>query len=423
MKASDQILLVRVTGPDRPGIAAVLTSALAEQDAAVLDVNQAVIHETVLLGMLIAMPAHADAARALGSLHLACNTAGLSLWCGAVGPDDYQHWVGQQGKPRFILTLLAREIQAATLAAVADMVAAQGLNIDVITRLSGRPRLDGDDRPRRACVEMSLRGEPVDPEGLRRRLLDLSHEINVDLAWQRDSVYRRTRRLVAFDMDSTLIQHEVIDELAAEAGAGAEVAAITEAAMRGEIDFDESLRRRVASLAGLPETVLGKVAGRLLLTEGAQTLCHNLHRFGYTTAILSGGFTYFGRFLQQRLGIDHVAANELEIEGGRLTGRVLGPIVNRQRKAELLRDLAARLGIRPEQTVAIGDGANDLDMLGVAGLGIAFHAKPLVRESAEHRISHLGLDGVLYLLGVRDQDLLHTDPPRHAEAPVGRRTG
>jgi phosphoserine phosphatase len=331
---------------------------------------------------------------------------GLKCKSKLVSDSDYDRWVTRQGKSRFILTLLSRAITAQQFHAVSRMLAAQGLNIDVITRLSGRPPREGADKLTRACVEFSLRGEPQDTKQLKASLLELSSQLNLDLAWQRDDAYRRIRRVVALDMDSTLLQAEVIDELAKEAGAGEEVMAITEATMRGELDFDESLRRRVRTLAGLPESVLPTIAARLQLTEGAERLLATLRRFGYRTAIISGGFTYFGEYLQQRLAIDHVYANQLEIIDGRLTGRVIGTIVNAQRKAELLEQLATDEGVDRKQLIAIGDGANDLPMLSRAGLGIAFHAKPLVRQSAEHRVSTMGLDAVLYLLGVRDRDLL-----------------
>ena len=403
--ATQSILLLHVTGEDRPGITASLTSILGGRDVEVLDVNQTVIHRTLLLGMLVRIPPAVESTAVLKDLLFTAHHAGLQLRITPVDDDQYDAWVRRQGKPRYILTLLARRPTAAHLAAVSSVIAGQGLNIDVITRLSGRPPREDDGRPRRACVEFSVRGQPRDEDALRADLMRVTREHPVDIAWQRDNVYRRIRRLVAFDMDSTLIRHEVIDELAREAGAYEPVSAVTEAAMRGEMDFDESLRRRVALLKGLPESVLGHVATRLQLTEGAERLVAVLQSFGYKTAIISGGFGYFGRHLQQRLGIDHVRTNDLEIENGVLTGRVRGEIINARRKAQLLEEIAAQENIALQQTIAVGDGANDLPMLAAAGLGIAFHAKPVVAETARHQISTLGLDSILYLIGVRDRDL------------------
>lgn len=408
--APPTIYLLRFTGEDRPGLTADLTDTLAGHGVTVLDLNQAVIHQSLLLGMMVTLPPEAAGRDAtLDAIRRAAERNELRLKTHPVPDADYDRWVGQQGKPRHILTLLTRSLTAAQLAAITAVIAAQQLNIDVIHRLSGRPPREEDGSPRRACVEFWLRGRPRDADAMHGEFMRLGSRLALDVAWQKDDAYRRARRLVVFDMDSTLIRAEVIDELAKEAGAGEKVAAITDAAMRGELDFDASLRQRVASLAGLPEAKLQAVADRLELTEGCEALLHNLRAFGYKTAVLSGGFTYFGRHLQQKLGLDHVHANELEIEDGRLTGRVVGEIVNGPRKARLLEEIAQHEGIHRRQVVAVGDGANDLPMLNRAGLGIAFHAKPIVRRQAEHSVSTLGLDAILYLLGVHDHQ--RTPPP------------
>lgn len=401
-----EIILIQVSGNDRPGLTAAFTGILARYRLNVLDIGQAVIHDTLSLGILVETPPDAESSSVLKDLLFEAHKLNINVRFRPIDEDRYEEWVAGQGKDRHIITLLARKITAEQLADVTTTVANNGLNIDSIARLSGRVHLEGEalNQDSRACIEISVRGEPEDGEAMRAAFLSIANERNLDIAFQRDSAYRRNRRLVVFDMDSTLIRSEVIDELATEAGVGEQVANITEQAMRGELDFNESFRARVALLKGLDEGALERVRERIQLTEGAERLVSTLRALGYRTAILSGGFTWFGQWLQQLLGIDYVHANELEIENGQVTGRVVGQIVNGQRKADLLKDIATQEGISLEQVIAVGDGANDLPMLGEAGLGIAFRAKPLVKQNAEQAISTLGLDGILYLIGVRDKD-------------------
>lgn len=379
---------------------------LASHSVNILDVGQAVIHDQLSLGVVVESPSPMESALLMKAVLFQAHDLGLQVRFTPITTDSYHQWVGGQGKSRYIVTLLARKITAAHLAEVSRIVAENDLNIDGLTRLSGRVMLEGEQQgPGKACVEFSVRGEPANINRMRAEFLRLANELSVDIAFQRDDAYRRNRRIVCFDMDSTLIEHEVIDELAKAAGVGEQVAAITERAMQGELDFKQSFEARVALLQGLNASVLAEIAGRLKLSEGAEHLVRTLKVLGYKTAILSGGFTYFGQYLQSRLGIDYVFANDLEIVDGRVTGRVVGQVVDGQRKAELLREIARREGVHLEQVIAVGDGANDLPMLSIAGLGIAFRAKPLVRQNARQAISTLGLDGILYLLGVRDRDL------------------
>lgn len=310
-----------------------------------------------------------------------------------------------QGKNRYILTLLGRKLSARQIQAVTSVLAEQGLNIDAIRRLTGRIPLDEHKENIRACIEFSVRGTPRDREEMQGNLLKLSSELSMDFSFQLDNMYRRMRRLICFDMDSTLIETEVIDELAVRAGVGDKVKAITERAMRGEIDFKESFTERVALLKGLDESVMKEIAENLPITEGVDRLMYVLKQYGYKIAILSGGFTYFGNYLKNKYGIDYVYANELEIVDGKLTGRYVGEIVDGRRKAELLKLIAQVERVDIAQTIAVGDGANDLPMLSEAGLGIAFHAKPRVVANARQAINTIGLDGVLYFLGFKDSYL------------------
>ena len=378
-----EIVLVNVSGRDRPGLTSSLTAILAQYDVNVLDIGQAVIHDTLSLGLLIEIPERSEPAPVLKELVFCAHELEVDIRFTPISGDDYEHWVHQQRRRRYIVTVLGPRITARQISAIAGIVSDNGLNIDDISRLSERVPLHHPDRPQRFCIELTLSGRAENLPDIRARFMHVSAELGVDIAFQEDTVYRRNRRLVALDMDSTLVPYEIIDQLAAVAGVGEEVAAITAAAMRGELDFAESFTRRVALLKGLDESALQRIASELTLMEGAERLVATLKSLGYKIAILSGGFTYFGRLLQERLGIDHLHANELGIEDGVVTGEVVGDIVDGRRKADLLREIARKEGISLEQVIAVGDGANDLPMLNLAGLGIAFHAKPVVREGRQ----------------------------------------
>ena len=398
-------ILVRITGQDRPGLTAAVMSILAKYDATVLDIGQADIHNTLSLGILMRMD-EMKSGLAMKELLFKATELGVNIGFSPISDDEYEDWVGHQGKNRYILTVLGRQLEARQIQAATQILADQGLNIDSIIRLTGRKSIKKLDKQTRACIEFSLRGEPLNSREMHSKLMKISQQMEMDFSFQKDDMFRRMRRLICFDMDSTLIQTECIDELAERNGVGAQVRAITESAMRGEIDFKESFTRRVALLKGLDVSALQDIAEHLPMTEGVDRLMSVLKTCGYKIAILSGGFTFFGQQLQRRYGIDYVYANELEIgDDGKLTGRYVGEIVDGHRKAELLKLIAQVEKVNLAQTIAVGDGANDLPMITEAGLGIAFHAKPRVQATAEQSINTIGLDGVLYFLGFKDSYL------------------
>lgn len=401
MLGKEEIIFINISGTDRPGVTASLTEILAKKNAVILDIGQADIHNNLSLGILF-QSTEAVSGDILKELLFKSYELGVHIRFNPISKEDYSKWVGMQGKNRYIITILGRKLTAKQIAGVSRIVADQGMNIDDIRRLTGRIPLDENARTPKASVEFSVRGTPKNKEQLKSAFLQLSSELEVDISFQEDSMYRRMRRLICFDMDSTLIKTEVIDELAERAGVGEKVRAITEAAMRGEIDFAKSFKERCALLKGLDVSVLQEIAENLPITEGVDRLMYVLKKIGFKIAILSGGFTYFGNYLKQKYAIDYVYANELEVADGKLTGRYIGDIVDGKRKAELLRLIAQVENVDIRQTVAVGDGANDLPMISIAGLGIAFHAKPKVKATAKQSISTMGLDGVLYFLGYKD---------------------
>jgi phosphoserine phosphatase len=386
-------VLVTVTGHDRTGVTSTLTGILADQGASLFDIEQVVVQGQLTLCLLVGIPQNSDV---LKELLFAAKQLGMDL--------DFKPVVVSGATPeptapggRYVITAIAPVLGPQHLHAIASTLAAEGANIEKIGRLSDETL---------ASVEIHARlPAGRDEEVLKKMLLAVATNAGFDVSLQRESLYRRSKRLVVMDMDSTLIRIEVIDELARAAGVGAEVSKITERAMQGEMDYDESLRQRVLLLKGLDVSVLDKIASDLPLTDGAETLVRVLKRLGYSIAVISGGFSRAAEALKRRLDLDYAYSNNLEVVGGKLTGRVIGPIVNAQRKAELLETIAQAEGVLLDQVIAVGDGANDALMLDRAGLGIAFHAKPKLRESADTSISSSGLDAILYLLGISAREL------------------
>jgi phosphoserine phosphatase len=400
-----EIILINVTGKDKPGLTASLTDVLARYKVAILDIGQAVIHDYLSLGILVEIPTEYKSSSILKDLLFEAHKLGIQIRFSPIEEELYENWVAQQGKERRIITLLGRRITAEQLSKVAAVIAKNKLNIDVINRLSGRVSVNNADTTQTACVQITVSGKINEPGVLRGELLNIHTDTGIDISFYVDDIYRHARRLVVFDMDSTLIQGEAIDELADVAGIGDQVAQITEAGMQGKIDFKESLTQRVALLNGLEEKVLSSVAQNLVLTEGVDRVVRKLKQLGYKIGIISGGFEYFGKYLQKKLGLDYVFTNCLEIVDGKLTGKLKGDIIDGQKKAEILRTIAQVENISLQQIIAVGDGANDLPMIRIAGMGVAFNAKSIVKENAQRSISSVGLDGLLYLMGLSEREI------------------
>lgn len=397
----NEYIIITISGADKPGITSSVTEVLGRYDALILDIGQSNLHHQLNLGIMISV-AEDRSGNMLKDVLSCCSRQDMIVRYTPLSEEEYRAWVKRQGRSRYVITLLARELTARQISLVTGVLSARHLNIDSILRLSGRPDPDEKMEERHACVEFSVRGAIPDIREMQKELLSIARQECVDISFQQDDMFRRSRRLICVDMDSTFIQTEVIDELADRAGVGEQVREITLSAMRGEIDFKESFTRRVALLKGLDVRAKQDIIDHLPITEGADRLFKTLKMCGYKIAILSGGFTFVGAYLQERFGVDYVYANTLEDANGCLTGRYIGEIIDADRKAELLEQIAMQEGIDLRQVVAVGDGANDLKMLAKAGLGIAFHAKPKVKEESRQAISTVGLDGILYLLGFRD---------------------
>ncbi|MBT3175651.1 MAG: phosphoserine phosphatase SerB [Desulfobacula sp.] len=405
------VILINITGRDRKGLDAKFTGILAEYGVNILDIGQAVIHDHISFGILAEIPHSKDFSSIFKDMLFEGHNMELKIDIKPVSDDNYEKWVNGQGKERRIITLLGRSITARQISAVASIIAENRLNIDNITRLTGRISLRNPKTNPKASVQLSISGKPLSILDMRRKFMEISQKTGIDISFHVDNIYRKNRKLVVFDMDSTLIQGEVIVELAKLAGAGEKVNKITESAMRGEIDFKESLQKRVALLKGIREEQLANISRSMTLTDGADLVAKTLKGLGYKLGILSGGFTFIGEYLKDKLGFDYMYANELDIENGVLTGKLVGDIVDGEKKAILLRQIAQKENLALEQTIAVGDGANDLPMITIAGLGVAFNAKPVVRQKASNTISSVGLDGLLYLIGIHEREIRHEVRP------------
>lgn len=394
-----QRVLVTVTGPDTPGITSALTGVLAENHAALHDIEQVVVQGQLTLCLLVGLdPARAKGEPALKDLLFLAKRMGLEMQFKVLDADERAARAQPPRVQRYAVTAIGDGLTAAGVHRISDVLARSEANIENIRRLSSGRLLSLE-------IILSLTGGDEVAHELRRALLEATADLDIDVAVQREKLTRRSKRLVVMDMDSTLIQIEVIDELARLHGVVDRVSEITHRAMAGELDFEQSLRARVALLEGMPWEQVLSLARNLPVTDGAREMLRVLRVLGFKTGVISGGFTFAANALRDELGLDYAYANNLEVRDGTLTGHVLDPVVTPQRKADLLDAIAQREGIALEQTIAIGDGANDLTMLERAGLGIAFHAKPKLKEAADTSVSAGGLDRILYLLGLHERDV------------------
>jgi len=401
----NKIVLINISGKDRKGLCSKFNRILAEYNTNILDVGQSVIHDHISLGILVEVST-VNFPLVFKDMLFQGYKLGVRVDVVSVDSENYEMWVSAQGQERRIITLLGRKITAEQISEITAVIAENNMNIDNITRLSGRISLKEEISANpMASIQLSVSGKPFNVQQMRSDFMNISRKTNIDISFYVDNLYQKNRKLVVFDMDSTLIQAEVIDELAKLAGVGNEVAKITESAMQGKIDFKESFRKRVSLLEGIKADKLALMVEKLPITEGAELVTKTLKNLGYKLGILSGGFTFMGKYLQKLLNIDYLYANELEIKNGMVTGNVISEIIDGEKKADLLREIADREKINIEQTIAVGDGANDLPMISIAGLGVAFHAKPMVREKASNTISNVGLDGLLYLIGIHEREI------------------
>ena len=394
MENSDDFIVITVNGPDAPGIVSSITSILSENAVKIIDIEQIVIRKLILLSMMLDLrESKGGQISLLKDLLLEAKRLNVELDFKIASYDEHlQH----DENFMYAVTCLGEKITAQVVAQISNAIYSENVNIERITQLS---------QGELSCIEMIVKTDKtINVQDMTGKLLSISSDFGVDIAVQKENIFRRSKRLVVMDMDSTLIQVEVIDELAKSAGHGEEVSGITSKAMNGELSFNESLNKRVELLRGLDENVLDEIYHNIPFTPGAKKLVKILKKLGYKTAVISGGFTFFTDRLKNELGLDYAFANKLEIKDGKLTGKVLGEIINGESKAEILEDIANKENISLDQVVAIGDGANDLLMLDKAGLGIAFNAHKTVREKADYNISQENLDSIIYLLGISEKE-------------------